>query len=350
MKPKVYFILSSFRGGGAEKVFRLLAQAFDKNLFEATIVLLSTSDSFFSTKLEGVRVVDLGTVKASKSFYKVWELLRREKPKVVFSTGGQVNLLIACVSFFLRDIKFIARPTNQDNSKFLSLKAKILSPFTKYMYGRFDKVVCQSKEIMEYMRERHHLPSGKLCIIPNPIAESEYIKENHSDQIKRLIVVARLTPQKGIQRLVDIFSTLPDYYHLTIVGDGILKDEIHRQIRTLNLSSRVFLVGMVKNIPQMLSTQDIFVLPSFIEGFPNVVIESLSVGVPVIAFKVGGISEILTDGFNGYVVDRDDINDFKCKILLSTKTMWDYAQIKLDVHSRFNLDLVTRKYESLILN
>jgi UDP-N-acetylglucosamine:LPS N-acetylglucosamine transferase len=144
MKLKVFFVISSFRAGGAERVFWLLSQAFNKELYEVTLVLLGTGDSFYSADLKNVKVVDLKTVKASRSFYKLFKLIKEENPRVIFSTGGQVNLLIGLLSFVLKGITLIGRPTNQDNSKFLTLKAKALGVFSNIMFNRFDIGSCAS--------------------------------------------------------------------------------------------------------------------------------------------------------------------------------------------------------------
>jgi glycosyltransferase involved in cell wall biosynthesis len=192
-----------------------------------------------------VNVIDLQTVKASRSFFKLYNLLRKEKTVVVFCTGGQINLLVGMISVLLKGTKLIARPTNQDNSEFLSLKAKALGIFFTEIYKRFDIVVCQSGEIRAHVEEKHQISPSKIRVIPNPVVLNEVkrpvLKENDH---KKLIVVARLTQQKGISRLLDIMSGLPENYHLTIVGDGVLKSEIEDKIVALNLSGRVKMLVM----------------------------------------------------------------------------------------------------------
>lgn len=349
MKIRVFFILSSFRAGGAERVFWLLSQSFNKDLYEVTIVLLSTGDSFYSTDLQGVKIIDLKTVKASRSFYKLYNLIKREKPDVIFSTGGQVNLLMGILSFAIKGLTLIARPTNQDNSKFLTLKAKALRVFSTSMYQRFDKIVCQSEEIKTHIESKHQISAEKLLVIPNPVVLNKIVRPVPDNKnIKRLIVVARLTDQKGISRLLDIMNLLPPNYHLSIVGDGILRDEIGNKIITLNLSERVKMLGMINNVVEVISANDLFVLPSFIEGFPNVAVESLSVGTPIVSFQVGGISEILVEGFNGYIVEQNDLTAFKQMILQACERSWDTEAIRKDIFDRFGLEKVTERYQNLI--
>jgi UDP-N-acetylglucosamine:LPS N-acetylglucosamine transferase len=102
MKKKVFFILSSFKAGGAEKVFWLLAQNIEKTSHDVTIVLLNAKDPFFSLDLPGVRIIDLQTVRASRSFFKLLDLLKKEKPDTIFTTGGQINVLLGLMSLVFR--------------------------------------------------------------------------------------------------------------------------------------------------------------------------------------------------------------------------------------------------------
>lgn len=349
MKKKVFFILSSFRAGGAERVFWLLSQNIDKTLYDVSVVLLDSNNSFFDMDLPGVRIIDLKTIRASKSFFKLLNLFKKEQPDTVFTTGGQINILVGLISTVVNIPQLIARPTNQDNSLFMSLKGKIYGAFTNWVYSRFDKIICQSSEIKAYVMQKHKVSVEKLIIIPNPVIIPETkIRNIQPSKTKRLIIVARLTAQKGIERLLSIIQELPENYQLTIVGDGVLKSTIAEQIISMNLSDRVTMLGMINNVLEVVSQHDLFVLPSFIEGFPNVVIEALSVGTPVVSFSVGGISEILRSGFNGYILQQGDLDGFKRKVIMACEQEWQSGAIQEDIQKRFSVASITKSYEGLI--
>ena len=348
MKKKVFFILSSLRAGGAERVFWLLSQNFDKSVYDVKLILLNSSDAFFSKSLDEVTIIDLETGKASKSIFKLYRLLVKEKPHVVFTTGGQINVLVAFISLFVKIPKLIARPTNQENRIFRTLKARIFESVSRVLNARFDKIICQSKEIRSFLIEKQGIPHEKLVVLPNPVVLSNITRVSDSCGSKRLIIVARLTAQKGIARLLSIMSRLPEEYSLTIVGDGMLWNEIQKDIDDRKLSDRVHMLGLVTNVTKLISEHNLFVLPSFIEGFPNVIIESLSVGTPVVSFEVGGISEIISDGFNGFIVKQGDINCFKSKIEEACDRAWDTEAIRKDIYYRFSIEKVTQQYEHLL--
>src|SRR5690606_13088623 len=165
---------------------------------------------------------------------------------------------------------------------------------------------------------------------------------------KTLIKVARLVELKGHARLLEVIKQLPQNYSLTIAGDGPLRNEIEEQINKLDLQKRVKMLGEVSNVERLIAQHDLLVLSSFTEGFPNVVIEALSVGTPVVTFRVGGVSSVVIDGFNGYIVEQGDLEEFKNKILHSCNKEWDVQAIRSDVFNRFSIEKITEKYQQLI--
>lgn len=351
MRKKVFFILPSLTAGGSERVYWLLSQNLNREHYEVTIVLLDSTRSFFSHQIEGVRIIDLGTIKASRSFFKLYSLLKKEKPYAIFSTGGHINMLVGFVSMFIDVPHLIARPTNvAEKSRFSTRRSKFLGSMGIKFYSRFDKVICQSEEIKSSVGTKLNLSPERLIVIPNPVVPTTKIKKAEpAKEIKKLIVVARLTKQKGLERLIDIVNDLPKNYTLSIAGDGPLKHELNNRIHRLSLQHRIKILGLVRNVTDLIAEHDLFVLPSFIEGFPNVVVESLSVGTPVVAFEVGGISQIITDGFNGYITPQNDLKGFSANIVRACGRDWDTVSIKEDVNARFGIEKIASDYEQLLV-
>jgi glycosyltransferase involved in cell wall biosynthesis len=98
----------------------------------------------------------------------------------------------------------------------------------------------------------------------------------------------------------------------------------------------------------MIATHDILVITSFVEGFPNVSLEALSVGIPVVSFKVSGISELIVEGFNGYAVEKDELKEFKNCLIKASVTGWNKKLIKEDVVNRYDIEPIVKMYEKLI--
>jgi len=349
-KKKVFFILSSLRAGGAERVFWLISQNFDKQNYDVSLVVLDTRKPFFPVDVNGLHVIQMNSEKASRSFFKLHCLIKKEKPDAIFTTGGQINFLIALVSLFVDVPRFIARETNliETQREFVGLKEKFWGNFTKLAYKKIHLSICQSIEIKESLIRNKNLNPDSLIIIPNPVIPTKVIKYSDVSAKKRLIVVARLTEQKGHSRLLEIFKELPKDYYLTIAGDGNLKQSIADQIKLLNIQDRVTMLGQVPNIVDVIAQHDLMVLPSFTEGFPNVVIESLSVGVPVVSFAVSGIASIIKNDFNGFIVPQNDLAKYKESILKCFAKSWNSEVLKSDVNARFGISAVVKQYEALV--
>ena len=351
MKKKIFFVLSSLTAGGSERVYWLLSQNFNKEEFDVSLVLLDLRDPFFSPELEGIRVVNLNSIRASKSFFKLYKLLKEEKPYAVFTTGGHISTLLSIISCFVKIPYLIGRETSVIDIMvtFAGPRAKILDLFVGAAYRRIRIGVCQSDEVKQSLAKKYHIPVKKLVVIPNPVIPNNILKEkNHNRVNTRIIVVARLSIEKGLFRLLEIFKDLPQNYTLNIAGDGSLRSELLDRIGELNLETRVKLVGQVKDINSFIAKHDLMLLTSYTEGFPNVVIEALSVGIPVVSFLVGGIPSIIKNGFNGYIIQQDDMPTFKRFTIKACNQNWDSAAIKRDVNVRFGIDKVVARYESLI--
>jgi glycosyltransferase involved in cell wall biosynthesis len=345
-------VLSSFSAGGAERVFWLLCQAFDKSKFDVIVVLLSAKENAFSLDLPGVRIVDLKTIKASYSFFELLRLVRKEKPYAVYSTGGQINSLVSFVSNFASVPFLIARGTNipGERTKYVSLKSRILSKLGTFTFHKFNYIICQSEEMLVSWKAKHKVKSKKLIVIPNPILNPNVISNGKDlDDKRRLIIVARLSSVKGHDRLIDIFHTLPNNYLLTIAGgDGGVKKMIEGRIHQLNLQSRIKMIGEITDVCKVISEHSLFVLCSYTEGFPNVILESLSVGVPVVTFRVGGVSSFIINDFNGYIIEQGDNAMFKECIIKASNKLWDHEGIAKDIHNRFSITKIAQQYEQLL--
>lgn len=347
---KVFFIISHLKAGGSEKVFWMLSQYFDQSKFEVYLLVLDSNQAFYSQNLNGIKIIDLQSPRASKAIFKIIKLIKAEKPCAIFTTGGHINTLLAIVSMFVTIPVIIGRESNVMNvmTELGGFKERFWDKFMGFTYKRLDIAICQSDEIKRSLLEYYNVSSEKLKVIPNPILKTEIIKYPSSSKNKRIIIIARLAIEKGIIRFLRILDKLPQEYVLTIAGEGPMKAEILKLIDDLNLSERVKLVGIVREIPELIAAHDVLALPSFTEGFPNVVLESLEVGVPVIAFEVGGIKAMLKLGFNGYIIQQNDLQDFYFNLVKACNQKWNHQLIKADVENRFGISKTVKQYEALI--
>ncbi len=299
-----------------------------------------------------MRFIDLKTLKASKSFFALYKLLKEEKPHTVFSTMGHVNILVSLVAPLLKSTRFIARASNVPSEQILyeDLKTRFYELFTSVSYKAFNQIICQTKDMESSILDRYGVDANKTLVIHNPLLNNDLVKtETNGVKVYKLLVVARFAAEKGLERLIDVMAQLPSNYQLSMAGKGQQRATIENKVKKLNLTSRVTFLGEIRDVQQVMLEHDLLVLSSFTEGFPNAVIEALAVGLPVVTFKVSGVNEIIKEGFNGYVVPQNDVAGFKEKIIEAcTASTWNYKEIKSDVYTNFNLNKITQAYEQLI--
>ncbi|MCC8426370.1 glycosyltransferase [Mucilaginibacter sp. UR6-11] len=351
MKKKVFMIVASLGAGGSERVFWLLSQYFNNAQYSVSVVVLNSDEHFFCTDVQGIRFLNLKTVKASRSFFKLYRVLRDENPFAVFSTADHVNILTGIVAFFLKIPHLVARASNnpQQMRRYYGAKMKFYNFFTRLFFCRFDFVVCQSDEMQQAMATAYGISAKKLKVIANPVLTNVLVKnERNFNREKKLIGVGRLAKEKGWFRLLDTIKRLPVNYKLTIVGDGPLMGPLKQYAAKNGLEQRTTFLGEITNVASELIKHDVMVHCSYTEGFPNVVLEALSVGVPVVAFRVGGLNELIRDGFNGFVVEQGHDTQLCTCIEKACNQAWLHDDIKEDINSRFSLELIGRAYESLL--
>ena len=134
---------------------------------------------------------------------------------------------------------------------------------------------------------------------------------SHNESGKRLLFVGRLAAAKGLPILLESLVSLrrfqPDIL-LTVVGDGPDRSNLEQTTAQLGLSQNVEFVGYKSQgeVRKYLQQTDIFVMSSFAEGIPVVLMEAMGAGVPVVATQIAGVSELVEDGVNGYLVPPGD--------------------------------------------
>ena len=164
--------------------------------------------------------------------------------------------------------------------------------------------------------------SKKIKILYNDIDMSRFTPskghENTADDVVKLLMVHRLSPvRKTMFYLPYIVQTLANQYpqlkfHLTIVGGGPEKKELEESIDRLKLTSLITLSGPIpnKDIAVLYQKTDIFIQPSYNEGFPRVVLEAMASGLPIVATDAGGTHQIVGKLQAELIVPRDDRDAF----------------------------------------
>jgi len=139
---------------------------------------------------------------------------------------------------------------------------------------------------------------------------------------------------------------------LRIVGDGEMREELSKRINFLNLGSYVKILGYVPyhSVKDQLSNASIFVLPSRSEGLPNVLLQAMAAGLPIVATRVGGIPSLIRDGENGLLVTADDPEELAeaiKKLLMNRDLAERLGRNARKTAEEYRVERVVKLYEEL---
>jgi colanic acid/amylovoran biosynthesis glycosyltransferase len=187
----------------------------------------------------------------------------------------------------------------------------------------------------------------KLRIVHCGVDPDAFEVKRHQGRGGRLLFVGRLAAIKGLPIILEVLARLEDVT-LDIVGDGPDRQLLEAQARALNISSRVRFLGYQsqQHIRGLFKQADVFVMSSFAEGVPVVLMEAMAAGIPVVAPRIAGIPELVRDGQSGLLVAPGDVNEMASAVdrLLRDAALRNRFAIaaRHDVERDFNIQTESR--------
>lgn len=317
-KPnKIVFLISSLRLGGAERIATTLCNYWASNNHQIVLITLDSSNNdFFPIHDKIIRHSINAYAPSHNLVEKVLAITRRiihirkiiilNKPDVVVSFIDKSNMLAILACLFIKIPVVITEhtyPPYFNNNNFFDLMRKTI-------YKLSAVFVTQTTIVADWAKK--FLINSKVMIIPNPLDTNNLSADLKQERHNNILAVGRLCPEKGFDRLINVFkqfeSMYPDW-KLVIVGDGPERKNLENQLQTLNLQNRVILTGKVASTQIYYSSSKIFVLSSRVEGFPTVLLEAMAHQLPVISFDCAcGPADIIENGVNGILVQQDNLD------------------------------------------
>jgi len=347
-KIRLLIFIPTLECGGTEKYVSLLCNHIDTNKFDVTLAVLNDEHPFYEIK-NTIEVVDLHTKRVRGSLFKIKKLVREKQPHIIFSNSNQLNLLFAmCRWMFPKTIKIIARESSivSINSRRASwLYRKLLDSY----YHRLDHVICQSAYMQKDLVRNFKFPESKTTVIHNAAEENPNASIPSSKN--KFITVARLSEEKGIDRLIRSVTKLSIPFQYHIIGEGNKRKELQKLINDLKMQGKIFLEGEKINPYHGMEDATFMLLGSLYEGFPNSLLEAGMLGIPVIAFDApGGTGEIIRQWENGILVKDNDEVAFAAAIEKASQMNFDRNKIIADTKERYSIKTIIGKVEALFID
>lgn len=315
-RTRILFLIPTLTAGGAERVITTLLRHLDKRRFDITLAVVNMRDGVFRAELPtDIQLIDLNCGRVRYAIPKIVALAWRIKPSVVFSTLGHLNIVLAIVRHMLPvGMRLIARETSiVSNTIQETSYPRYWAWLYKTFYPYFDQIICQSHYMAEDLQRNFGIKSSSLVIINNPVdiqrisqmlrkplLEHEDFYFARSNGTLLLLAAGRLVDVKGFDILIQAIALCRDLsVRVLILGEGPERSRLESMCVTFEVEDRVRFAGYQSNPYPFIAKADAFILSSRYEGFPNVVLEALACGTPVIATPApGGTLEILA-GIDG---------------------------------------------------
>lgn len=313
-KKKIVCVVPSLARGGAEKMALDLVTYLDKNSFDVILISLYSDKGEFFNKLASDRGVDVYYLDKKPGFdfkaaYKLSKLLTSIKPDVIHTHLYSSIYCIPWISFYAKEILWIHTVHNIASKELPRPYLKIMNYFYR---NEMALPIGISDEIRKTISTQYHLEEHSVPLIYNGIDTAyfspETLIENEDigkEQEILISCVARFNTQKNHKLLIEAFKDAQNKYpniKLVLIGDGHLRKDIEKQIESYDLKNKVILNGDSNDVLTWLRKTDIFVLSSDYEGLPLSLLEAMSVGLPVVATGVGGVTDVLVNGREGIIV------------------------------------------------
>lgn len=355
---RIVFVIPSLSTGGMERVMSEVANYIAINTqTDCHLILYGKSREIFYEISPNIKVYKPSfefddnkrqwmTVKTMRF---IRSTIRDINPDSVLSFGEMWNSLV------LLSLVGVKTPIYISDRSAPNISHGIFQDYLrKVLYTRAAGVIAQTYKAKELFKEQFY--NKNVTVIGNPIRQ---IKDTNSIQREKIIVsVGRLITSKNFNRLIEIFHSVENKdWKLIIIGGDSNKQtnsiELKQQINKLCLNDRVILAGTQKNVERYLLKASVFAFTSSSEGFPNVIGEAMSAGLPVVAYDcIAGPSDMVENEKNGFLIPLFDDQTFieRLQYLINNKE----EREKMGVAAResikkFSVDRICEQYYNFIL-
>jgi len=366
MPVNVLYLITDLHIGGTEKM--LYETVTNINITEYhPIVCGLKSWGVYAQKLKekGVRVITLNSgnniLSLVKAIFKLRNLMKKEKICILqtyltrANVIGRISARLASVPIVISSIRVM-----EQEKKYHLFLERMTSSLC-------NKNIVNSQALRDFAIQKMNLKPKNIEVIYNGINTEELPTVDRKAKRNELGIgekdfligtVGRLHKQKGIEYLLEAIKLITksqisnsQFQIFLIVGNGPERRNLELRIENLELKGKVHLLGWRTDALEIISILDIFVLPSLWEGTPNVVLEAMAYGVPVIATNVGGVAELITDKETGVLVPPRNSEHLAKAILWVTR---NYKQAKLMgekakkiVNEKFPIEKMVRETEKI---
>ena len=352
---RILYVIATLDRAGAEGQLTALLARLDRSRFDPYLVCLTRGGPHEAALQEaGVPYEILG--KRWKldpgPVWRLWRLARHFRPHVLHTWMFTANAFGRAAGILAGVPIRVAGERAVDTWKTgpYWLTDRILAAWT-------DRIVANCTAIKDFVSEKVSLSEEKIGVIPNGVEFQRFAVREHRDEGDVVFCsIGRLTRQKRMDLFIRAMAGLREEGLAAkgrIVGEGPLKSELEELIGKLGLEDAVELRAPTDDVPGMLAESDILVLASDWEGMPNVVLEAMSAGLPVVATAVDGSRELVVEGVTGLLTEPGNPTALAAamsRLAGSVELRQQFGQAgRRRVEEEFSMERMVERYQELYL-
>lgn len=353
---KICLIIPSLQAGGMERVMSELATFFaKKNNLEVHLVLYGINREIFYSIPQNVVIHRPRFPFKNRSRFistlKTLFFLRKEikiiNPITILSFGEYWNSFVLLALFGLKFPIYISDRSQPDKSL-----GRLHDQLRKWLYPKATGVIAQTSAAKSFYQKLYH--HENIRVIGNPIRS---ITTENGNRENIVLTVGRLIQSKNHDKLIQLFANinLPGW-KLVVVGYDHLKQQnlvkLEKLISNLQMEDKVEIVGKQADVDAYYRKSKIFAFTSTSEGFPNVIGEALSAGLPVVAFDcMAGPADMIEDGKNGFLIPNGNYDLFRSRLdsLMNDEVkQLEMGEMGMRSIKKFSVDSIGEEYFQFI--
>ena len=304
---RILQVITSLRTGGAERMVTELSKRMVRSGEAVEVLLFDGTRTPMCEELEsaGVKVHALGRGEAAMHnpllLFKLRRFLRKNKYDIVHTHNTPCQLLVAFASH--RKTRLITTEHNTSNRR---RNHPVLRPFDRWMYSRYQKIVCVSEETRNELSQwlRSKRLDGRMSVIPNGIDLDRFANASPAEDVMedkrfKVIMVSAFRPEKDQMTLIRAMARLSEDCVLLLAGGAelpahrTLMESCRQAAAELGIADRVRFLGIRNDIPALLAASDVAVMSSHYDGFCLFAVEAMASGKPLIVSDVAGMRDVV---------------------------------------------------------
>lgn len=353
---KIVIVTAAMVAGGAQRVIsQLINEWIKKENVEITLILTEKMKMFYAVPT-CVNVIEIGRTETNplkdkvKRYGEIRRIIQKGKPDIILSFPEEIGIYVA-LSNIGTGVPIVV---SERNNPWVMPNVKITRLLRKISYHFVDGLIFQTERAKSFFPK---IIQKKGIVLANPLELNRIPDPFFGEREKIIVSAGRLELQKNFALLIDAFSDFSAKhtdYKMVIYGEGTERDNLQKKINELGLHDRVELPGTNNNLLAMINKASLFVLSSDYEGVPNVLIEAMAMGLPVVSTdcEPGGAASLIKNQYNGLIVpirDKEKLSDAISYMIDYREEAISMSYNAINVREMYDSETVCKQWYNYLL-